>query len=65
MQEVDESGELNLDWGVRESFTQEITLNLKLEEETGIVPDMEDKEEMFKEEKSCVNALRQFWEYFL
>lgn len=58
-------GDFSLDWGVRESLTQEITFKLRLEEETGIVPDVEDKEEMFKGEKSCVKkALRQLWEYF-
>ena len=57
--------ELNLDWGVRESLTQEITFRQRLEEETGIISDVENKEEMFKREKSYMKALGQFWEYFL
>lgn len=38
-------GGLNLDWGIKESFSQEITFKLKLAEQLGITPDEENKEE--------------------
>lgn len=50
----------NLEWGVRESFSQ-ITFKLKLEEQLGIISDVE----TFKGEMSCVKTLRQGWGYFL
>lgn len=40
--------------GVRESFSQEIAFKLRLEEQMGIIPDVEDQEETSKREKDCV-----------
>lgn len=34
----------NLDWGIRESFSQEVPFKLRLEEQIGIIPQVEDRE---------------------
>lgn len=51
----------NLDWGVREPFSQEIIFKLKLEEQLGIISDVE----TFKGKMSCIKTLKQVWGYFL
>lgn len=34
----------NLDWGIREPFSQEVPFKLRLEEQIGIIPQVEDRE---------------------
>lgn len=43
--DMEKLGGPNLDWGIREAFSQEVAFKLRLEEQIGIIPHVEDSEE--------------------